>query len=253
MSVDIRLPSINGQDSKTQLEQIRRYLYGLAEQLNFALNNMEKGVDERVQILKEQARKPLTEEEAQNNFNSVKALIIKSADIVNAYKKVITEELNGLYVAESEFGSFKEETTVKIAKSSTDITTLFENTQTISSDVESVKAVISSDGDGTTILGSEAWVKVGLLEYDSKTGFPIYGMEIGQVNEQNGETVSRKFAQYRSDGVHLYDENGIKVALISQGLLHITKAEVEISLKLGGYLLDTTNGIAHKWVGRSDK
>ena len=253
MSFEIRLPSITGASDHERLEQTRRYLYGLAEQLNFALNNMEKSSDEKVQLIKNQMSAPITEEEAQNNFNSVKALIIKSADIVSAYSEEITKRLDGLYVAESEFGTFKEETSAQMSENSTGITTLFENTQTIQSDVNSVKSVINSDEDGTTILGADAWVKVGLLEYDSATGFPIYGMEIGQVNEQNGQTVSRKFAQYRSDGVHLYDENGIKVALISQGLLHITKAEVEISLKLGGYLLDTTNGIAHKWVGRSDK
>ncbi len=250
MIVDIRPPGVMSGDTRTQLEQLRRYLYGLSEQLNLALSHIEKTVAEGTVLLKEQNDRQPSEKETQDRFNAIKALIVKSADIVNAYSDEISKRLEGLYVAQSEFGEFREKTAADLKANSTSIDLLFKNTQSVLSDVSSVKAVLSSNGDGTTILGAEAWAKIGLLEYDASTGFPVYGMEVGQVNEQNGQTVLKKFAQYRSDGVHLYDENGTKVAWISQGILHITRAEIESSLKLGGFLLDASNGLALKWVGR---
>jgi hypothetical protein len=62
------------------------------------------------------------EESAETTFNSLKALIIKSADIVNAYYEEINTRLSGVYVAESDFGTYVEETDLKISRSSKDIT-----------------------------------------------------------------------------------------------------------------------------------
>lgn len=43
MTEPIRYPSIPAGDQKQQLEQIKSYLYQLADQLNYILNLQEKG------------------------------------------------------------------------------------------------------------------------------------------------------------------------------------------------------------------
>ena len=75
---DFRLPQITAPTTDGKVGQIQAYLYQLTEQLQFALNNME---NDKETIVKElQTVSPggvKTEEEAVNNFNSIKALIIK--------------------------------------------------------------------------------------------------------------------------------------------------------------------------------
>ena len=46
--IDIRLPKITGSSEREQLMQVKSYLYQLAEQLQFALNNMETATPQSV-------------------------------------------------------------------------------------------------------------------------------------------------------------------------------------------------------------
>lgn len=248
---EIRLPNITDPSEAGQLRQIKSYLHQLVGELNFALSAMEKNDGSSMVNRNGQPTAASVAEKADplSSFNQIKALIIKDAAIVNAYYEEISERLEGLYVAESDFGSYKEATDVVITKNSQNIGALFTNTQTIATKVDKIGNVLQADETGTKIIGSEAWVNVGILDYDEE-GFAIYGMEIGQVNSQNGETVSKKFAQYRSDGVHLYDQNGYEVAKISYNMLYITNAEFSGLVKFGAFLNDTTRGFTVKYVGR---
>lgn len=253
MSIEIRLPNITAKDEAGQLLQIRSYLHQLAEQLNWAMKTIEPGNSDSVMVTK---GKPAAEkDDPVGTFNSIKALIIKSADIVNAYYEEIDRKLEGKYVAEATFpgGSAKyiEETTKTTVENSEGIKTLFSNKQTIESNINEINEVLQTDDNCTKILGSSAWVKIGKLDYDTE-GFPYYGMEVGQVNEENGKVVYRRFAQYRSDGVHLFDQNGIEVVEISSAKMIIkTGAEFKGKLKHGGFedsIIDN-GSIVTRWVG----
>ena len=252
--INLRLPNITASTEKGQLEQIRSYLYQFAQELNWALGNIDSKAADAQKKIEESTQQKDAVEQAQATFSEVKALIIKSADIVNAYYDEINRRLEGVYVAQSEFGTYTQETSATIEATSTNINILFDNQQSIQRDVDGIQGVLQTDSDGTTIIGSEAWCKVGVLGYES-SGFPIYGMEIGQHNRENGVTTYKKFAQYRSDGVHLFDQNGIEVATISDYKLSITNAkinnaEITGALKLGGYTIHAENGLAFKWGGR---
>ena len=245
--INLRLPNITGQTDREKLEQIRSYLYQFAQELNWALSNIDSKAEDVTKKVEATTAQKDAVEQAQATFSEVKSLIIKSADIVNAYYDEINHRLEGVYVAESDFGTYQQETSATLEANSESISLLFDNQQTI-------QGVLSTDSEGTTIIGSEAWCKIGVLAYEA-SGFPIYGMEIGQVNTKGEETVYKKFAQYRSDGVHLFDQNGIEVAQIANFKLSITNAEIisakiTDSLKLGGYAISTHNGLAFKWEGR---
>ena len=265
--IDIRLPNITAATEKGQLEQIRSYLYQFAEQLNWALSNIDTKATEATQKIEATTKDKNAAEQAQATFSEVKSLIIKSADIVNAYYEEINHRLEGVYLAQSEFGTYKQETSATFSATSENIGILFNNQQTINTNVGNLSDSIDSVGDSvdginevlqtdescTTILGSQAWVKIGVLDYEA-SGFPIYGMEVGQTNKEGADTVYNRYAQYRSDGVHLYDQHSIEVATISDYKLKITNAElihavITNSLKIGGYSISTDNGLAFKWAG----
>ena len=259
--INIRLPNITEQSDRGKLEQIRSYLYQLAGELNWALGNIDRQAEEAVAKSVASTGQKNAAEQAQATFSEVKSLIIKSADIVNAYYEEISHRLEGVYVAQSDFGTYKQETATTLEANSEKVELVFTNQQTlleevdsVEADVEGINGVLKTDANGTTILGSGAWCKVGVLD-DEESEFPIYGMEIGQVNTENEETVYKKFAQYRSDGVHLFDQNGIEVATISDHTLRVTNAEIieaniTNSLKLGDYVISTNNGLVFKWGGK---
>ena len=242
MSIDIRLPNITAKDEAGQLKQMQAYMYHLVEQLNWALNTVEsaqsgtaapgvvvhKGTD---------ADSP----SAVNTFNSIKALIIKSADIVKAYEQTILSNFNGTYFAESDFGTFIEETNRKVEENSKGVTEAYTNIQSIT----------NADGTGTLdILANDvrttnAYIKRGLLGYDSN-GNAVYGIEVGETN-QDGAFL--KYARFISDRLSFFDLNGDEVAYIGAGCLYVNGKTVFLGeIQLGGYKTDTTDGLAFTWI-----
>ena len=243
MSIDITLPNINSNTESGKLEQIRSYLYQLAEQLKWALNSIESGTSGQViQQGSQSVTKDSTPTSAKATFNSIKALIISSAEIVEAYYDVINERLESLYVAESDFGTYKQQATNSITKNSTSINSLYTNIQKIVSDIELLEH---------SLIEVNAHIRSGLL-YENDEGVPIYGLEIGQVNSVDGVEVFNKYARFTSDRLSFYDKNDIEVAYISDYKLFITNAEITGTLTLGGYRVDTSNGLTFKWIGDTE-
>ena len=297
--VELRLPSIKGATEREQLAEIRGYLYQLVGELQFALNSINTSPTQVVatipRVTSSAVSTASTGSSTQATFNSIKSLIIKSAEIVDAYYEEINKRLDGAYVAESDFGIYKQNTSQQIEETSTSATQGFENLQAvinnangrladIDEDLQDTKAVITesiqSVRDGVTgvnllledakaqfrdsidnltvlvtgvnqaIVGVEAYLKSGLL-YTTDAGVPVYGLEIGQLVEVNGEAVFNKYARFTSEKLSFYDQNGIEVAYISDNKLYIKQAEITISLKVGGIIdLVLPNGdIVEKWVG----
>ena len=100
-----------------------------------------------------------------------------------------------------------------------------------------------------SLVEVNANIRTGLL-YNDENGIPVFGVEIGQTNKVDGVEVFNQFARITADKLSFYDQNGSEVAYISDYNLCITNAEVTGTLKLGGYIVDTTNGLAFKWGGR---
>lgn len=233
MGIDINYPKITSDSDKGKLEQIRAYLYQLADQLKWALNSLEGKVSESA-IQSYTSAKTGQEEDAQTTFSSIKALIIKSADIVNAYSEEIKNKLSGGFVAKSDFGIFEEQTEQSIIENSKEIDRAFKNIQQITTDI-------------TKIVDVTAHIKAGLLSYDDNE-VPIYGIEVGQINEIDGKEVFNKYARFTSDRLSFYDKNDTEVAYISDYKLYITNAHISGTLTLGRFEIDTSDGIAIKWV-----
>lgn len=282
--IDIRLPSITGTTEREQLVQVKSYLHQLAEQLQWALQNVDTSNNTVVVTPTPRSLAPSSgnasgEINAQATFASIKSLIIKSAEIVDAYYEEIDKKLVGLYVAKSDFGEYVDATEAKIDANSKDITTTFTNIQTVDGKVDAVAEEartklheakegilgnvdsLAEDVDEKTKALDEAikttnvvvatvtgTIKTGELYKDEK-GLPVYGLEIGQRTTVNDVETFDKYARFTSDRLSFYDKNGAEVAYFSDNKLYITQAEITGTLDLGGYRIETSNGLAFKWVG----
>lgn len=390
MAFDFRYPMLTATTEKEQLVQMKTYIHQLVDELKWALNSTDSSQGNYVVVQPKSSSNNggistigLDDDSTQARFNELKPLIIKSAEIIEAYYEEINRRLEGIYVAQSDFGIFAEKTSQEIEETSTNTTQQFKNLQVvitdidnnvgsladtlldiseefsytqrdivdinsnikvigddvenlsgsisvldgevktvgetvgaidtelkavetnlqdtkvgidsnleliseevgvIDSDLQGVKAGVESDikdladevgkvdsklEDAKSAIGTDidklkddlqklnyslvevtANIKSGLLYYDENE-IPVYGLEIGQKNVINGIEVFNKFARFSAGRLSFYDQNGTEVAYISDYKIYITHAEVTGTLKLGGYLVDTSKGVTFKWVGRS--
>ena len=241
MSIDIRLPNINSATEQGQLSQMRSYLYQLVEQLNWALNTVQDGA---VQTVVQPMTAPTAsgaaaaEQEAQDTFNSIKSLIIKSADIVNAYYETMRLRMDGEYVAESDFGVYRRTTAAELSATTDSVNQLY-------TDLQSVEE--TAEGAYDSVRAVTANIKTGLL-YTNESGVPVYGLEVGQRNVENGVESFRKYARFTANRLSFYDQNDTEVAYISDYKLFITQAQITGNITLGRYVADMSDGLAFKWV-----
>ena len=187
MSGNIRLPNITGKTVEEQALQMKSYLTQLAGELNWALDNL-NGAEgaiggytpyRSVNTGAGGSDVQKKTEELLQNFNDLKGLIIKSADIVNAYYEEINTRLSGLYVAQSEYGTFVQETNALITQSSTGITQNYENIQLVTGRVTKAEEdIVSTREDLTGIIAS---TEASLQEAISNTETALQGT-ISQVD-----------------------------------------------------------------------
>ena len=270
---DIRQPNITASTEREQILQMRSYLYQLSQELQFALGNVEKQVT-TVQSTAENAERQIRSasqiQTPKAQFSALKALIIKSADIVDAYYEEINRRLTGQYLAISDFGTYRQETEQVITENSQGITRVFSDVQTINtslgqaqsdihgisdslgqaqSDIQAMDASLEQAQDliaevREAVIQVNAWIKTGKLAEDDNS-VPIYGVEIGQQTEKNGLVVFQKFARLMADRLSFFDQNGNEVSFIGDETMHITKAEISSlaagdasmqQLRMGEYL-----------------
>ena len=285
MGFDFRYPNITGTTEREQLSQLKSFLHQHIDQLQWALNNAVVSNNNAVVTPNPKSLKATYDvaaiqetESPEVTFASIKPLIIKSAEIIEAYYEEINKKLVGEYVAQSDFGVFEEQTSQDVFENSTNINRSFSSIQEIKSGVDSSLEAISDEiGDvdskvkevekniSTEVQGLKnaldtlnfslvevtANLKSGLLYYDAN-GVPVYGLEIGQKNLVDGVEVFNKFARFTAGRLSFYDHNGVEVAYISDYRLYIFNVEITGIYKIGG-LVDTvlaSGDVVEKWVGR---
>lgn len=246
--VDIRFPNITASTEAGKLQQMQSYMYQLVEQLNWALNNIDS-------ISGTPSVKPSTavstaQQDKDNpisNFNSIKGLIIKSADIVNAYYEKIDSllKLSGYYTAQSDFGTFKEETLNLVSGTDKQLRQDLVDKQTIFDENGNIRAEILVNGH----------IYSGIIEY-AKDGEAIIGIEIGQTtSDETGTETFNKFARFTAEMLAFYDPKASAddgpIAYISGYNLHITNARIAGNFAHGGFedrVLEDKS-IVSKWIG----
>jgi uncharacterized coiled-coil DUF342 family protein len=151
MGIELRMPNINGASEREQLAQVKSYLYQIIPQLQWALNNVNatgvsnQAVEQIARSISASSSASGSPINAEITFAKLKPLIIKSADIVEAYYEEINKRLEGLYVAESDFGTFIEKTEQDIKTTSTYVDQKFSDIQLIITDeVDSLNTSVTN-------------------------------------------------------------------------------------------------------------
>lgn len=291
--IDIRQPNITATTTQEQVLQMRSYLYQLSQQLNWALNTVSVGVESGNVVPPQGTAAGGGGTSPAATFAAIKGLIIKSADIVNAYSESISQKLEGKYVAQSDFGEYREETAALITGNSKNISQMFSNHQTILMNMDAMQGdtrsltgrveQLDADAQGTegrlenletdaaglrdatakleqntsglsgaveqlrqetetvtetvnglmaATIATNAYIRTGLL-YETSEGVPVYGLEVGQTNNTNGQDVFNKFARFSADRLSFYDKNDTEIAYISDYKLYINTAEITGRLQFG--------------------
>ena len=230
MGIDIRLPNITATDTDGKLSQMQSYMHQLVEQLNWALATVDNAISGNTSnVVMTSQNSSKSDEKAIDTFNSIKALIIKSADIVTAYEETMREDFNGEYVAVSDFGTYTEKTDLAIETNSKGISELYTNVQTIGSDVKE----------------TNTYIKRGYIG-DDKAGNAVYGIAVGETNDSG---VYKQYAWFTAGKLSFFDGSGNEVAYISSNRLYITDAVFLGNVQVGGYIMDTSDGVAFLWGG----
>ena len=281
MSANLRLPNIPDGTPQEQMRYMRSYMYQLVEELNWALEtiNTQTRPTATTVVQVGSSSKPSgssSSVDAETTFNAIKSLIIKSADIVDAYYEEIGKKLEGEYLAVSDFGVYTEQTSQEIVENAQSIDRTFNSTQELKTGVNKSLDSISGDVgqvdskvDGVKnelatdiktvqeqvealnyLVDIKAHIKMGVV--DTVNGSPVYGIEVGQTTAEDGVVVYDKFARFTADRLSFYDQNGIEVAYISDYKLHITHADITGSFQLGGLVSTVlpSYDVVEKWVGR---
>lgn len=247
MSLDLRLPNITATDATGQVMQMKNYLYQMVQQLNYSMQTVQTSAAEAA-VQAAQTASAASKTDPVSTFSEIKALIIKSADIVNAYYEQINRRLEGVYVAQSTFGTYTEQTSQEIEENSTNINQAFTNIQQVQVALdEAVNDMLKIE---SILVSVNAYINSGLL-YTDEEGVPVYGIEVGQRTEIDGQEVFNRYARFTSNKLSFYDSNGNEVAYISDYKLFISNVEITGSYRIG-HLVDTVQSdgsIVTKYMG----
>lgn len=257
MGLNIRLPNITATTEAGKLEQIHSYLYQFAEQLNWALSTFESAENSGGIVVTTSNGTGAAVVKKVSSFNELKDLIVSSADFVESMASEIKQiyDGSGTYVAESDFGTYKEERSALLeTDAETGVTLIMTKEATIDE---------NSDGSEDYTRIYEGCIKIGDVTQEGE-GETKYGISIGQLtvtkDSKSGEEQTKKFktsARFTSSTLDFFDEKGDRAAYIDRtqkgGKFYIQNAQIATSLIIGGYLIDAqSEGLAFTWVGGDD-
>lgn len=219
--IKISPPATPAGSQERKILQLYSYLFQMSEQLNAALNNLEGGAEKgktagsaAVNPVYTAASNPGNDKE----FETLRAMIVKTADVVEAQMDVLTAELRGSYVAKSEFGQYTVETQNKITATSDEIKQQYKRLET------------TTDGINEQVKEIGGYIKTGVFD-DEDDG----GIEIGETKDSNFKA---RFTPKKLS----FLQNGEEVAYISNKRLYITEAEIKKNLKIGNFQIDGSGG-----------
>ena len=140
MAVDLRLPNITADTPDIKIEQLKSYMYQLVQELNFALNSLssEASTSNDSEIMSDYM-------DAVTIFSSIKYLIMKSNDIINAYYDAIKKKLEDVYVDVSDYQLFVNSINNSITKLNNSTTELNNSINNLKSDSGNLRFSITEN------------------------------------------------------------------------------------------------------------
>ena len=217
------------------------YLYQLAGRLNLAL----EAAEEQRGALRTETAGKAGRAELREQYTGLKSLIIKSADTVRAEMNRITAELEGSYVAQSEFGTYVERLSSYLEANPAALTQYYK----FAADLQAVVSRVDTDFRSWQ-SETEGYIRTGIVDYDG--ALPIYGVAVGQnlsVSEADGETRidKRNFrATFTAQKLSFWQDE-TEIAYISNNQIHISSIDIEREMRFGAWQIAADGGLTIQW------
>ena len=235
-------PMPTGSPGEALLRQYT-YLCAMAQQLNLAEEQLRAAIPAAAAKAPDLAKRT----DLQDQYQNLKALVVKSADTVRAEMDRLAAELTGSYLAKSDFGSYVEQLSLYLEANPDAITQYYKFAADLRSDLDRVDADFE-----TWRTETGGYIRTGIVAWDGDA--PVYGVAVGQdltTHEVDGETAvdQRQFRSTFTANRLSFWQDETEVAYISDNRLYIRAAEVLDSLSLGPWQLSTAGGLAVQWNG----
>lgn len=225
-----------------QLVRQYSYLFQMAQQLNVALGQLESG---GTAAPSGGTAAPAAEREQQ--YQTLKSMIVKTADTVQRRMDQLSAKLTGEYVAASEFGTYVERLNAYLEANPEALTQYYSFCSDLQANTDAVSAAF-----GQYKAETEGYIRTGIVGYNGS--IPIYGVAVGQgltVTDVDGETVvdQNNFrATFTAQRLSFWQDAN-EVAYVSNNRLYITNITVLEGVTLGQWQITTASGLAFRWIG----
>lgn len=224
-----------------QLVRQYSYLFQMAQQLNVALGQLESG---GTAAPSGGTAAPAAREQ---QYQTLKSMIVKTADTVQRRMDQLSAKLTGEYVAASEFGTYVERLNAYLEANPEALTQYYSFCSDLQANTDAVSAAF-----GQYKTETEGYIRTGIVGYNGAV--PVYGVAVGQgltVTDVDGETVvdQNNFrATFTAQRLSFWQDAN-EVAYVSNNRLYITNITVLEGVTLGQWQITTASGLAFRWIG----
>ena len=245
------MPACPAGSLQQQVMQQYSYLFQMAQQLNLALEQMDKTERGTVRAGASSggAAAGGTTLAADRQYQKLRSMIIKTADLVKRSTEELTARLNEEYVAVSDFGSYVASLSAYLEANPEAVTQYYSFFSDLKANVEAVDAAFQHYK-----VDTEGYIRTGIVSYDGAV--PVYGVAVGQdlvCREVDGEQVveQNNFRAVFTAQKLSFWQDSTEIAYVSNNRLYITNITVLDSITIGPWRMDSVMGLAFKWIGGS--
>ena len=230
-SLNLAYPKRMGGTAQEQISALYRSQCEIIDWLNLSDWSAEAVLQEIAQGIDEDAALRTSKEKKLTGFESLKQLIIKTADFSMENSEQFSKTLKGGFVAKSTFGEYVKQTSLTLTANSKGITQLFDYTAGINSKDERY---------GVT---ARQYVKTGLLYYEG--GIPRYGVGVGNISttvQSGNEVINTSAGEVVTvtPGEIKFWQQGAPVAWMTDKVLHFPSGTLEAwGAKISGEITAT--------------
>ena len=183
----------------------------------------------------------------EEQYNQLRSLIVKTADDIYKAMDELAVELDGEYVAQSDFGTYVEKLNAYIVANPDAVTQYYSFAGALQTNISEVDAAFREYK-----VSTEGYIRTGIVYYDGDT--PIYGVAVGQnltTRDVDGETEIEQNdfrAVFTAERLSFW-QDATEVAYLSNQQLYVTNIVALEKIKLGSWRIGSEDGFVIKWIG----
>ena len=246
------MPASPAGSLRQQVMQQYAYLFQMAQQLNLALEQLEQAGSGTVRAAGAAsggaAAGGTKLGAADRQYQTLRSMIVKTADQVRHTREELTARLQEEYVAVSDFGSYVASLSAYLEANPEAVTQYYSFFSDLKADVEAVDAAFRHYK-----VDTEGYIRTGIVSYDGAV--PVYGVAVGQdlvCREVDGEQVveQNNFRAVFTATRLSFWQDATEVAYVSNNRLYITNITVLGGIAIGDWSVEAAeSGLAFRWIG----